>query len=178
MAFENPPFRLRVLRGITDLIKTVTIDNGFSFDLTDDEVHDRPRVVRGRPVLGNDSDPDALVSIIEASRPIEQIVSPEDAEVRAGEWDILIQGWVRNDLLPGYEDCDLTYYLANDVQNVLMREKKRGAQTDSKNRDYFGENAVYSFRVGAPVVRPTEEVSGYGVFYLILTLNIAEDTAD
>ena len=33
-------------------------------------------------------------------------------------------------------------------------------------------------KIGTPVIRPSEEVSGYGVFYTILTMKIVEDIAE
>jgi hypothetical protein len=175
MAFDNPPFRLRILKSLAELLQTITPDNGFQCDLSDDD-EGRKRVVRGRNRLGDD-DPDTIVSILEPPTTIEQIRSPNGADARSGEWEILIQGWMKNEFEPGHQDCDLVYFLADEVQKVLFTETRRGATQRNKDCDFLGMGGkVYEMSVGAPVVRPTEEISGYGVFYLILRLKIVEDT--
>ena len=47
MAITRVPLRLEILRAISAALKEVNPDNGYEFDLRDDE-HGRQRVVRGR----------------------------------------------------------------------------------------------------------------------------------
>ena len=170
------PFRLRILIALTDLLKTVTPANGYQFDLSDDQDGEK-RVVRGRLFLG-DSEPAYMVSIIEPPSAVEAILNRgPDNTTRAGEWDILIQGWARDD--EDNEECDLAYALAADVHKALGAELKRTRTGRPGAPDILGfAGKVESMKIGTPVIRPSEEVSGYGVFYTILTLKIVEDIAD
>ena len=176
MIIDPKPLRLRILIALTDLLKTVTPANGYQFDLSDDQ-DDEKRVVRGRLFLG-DSEPAYMVSIIEPPSAVEAILNrgPDNA-ARAGEWDILIQGWARDD--DDNEECDLAYALAADVHKALGAELKRTRTGRPGAPDILGfAGKVESMKIGTPVIRPSEEVSGYGVFYTILTLKIVEDITD
>lgn len=142
----------------------------------DDEGHEVKRVVRGRQFLGN-SEPDRMVSLLEPPSAVEPFVSrgPDNTK-RAGEWDILIQGWARDE--DGWEDCDMAYILAHDVHRAIAKAKHDGRATPRNAANLLGfGSAVREMKIGTPVVRPSEEVTGYGVFYTILTLTIVEDTA-
>lgn len=168
---KNPPFRLKIIMALTDLIRTVTPANGHHFDLSIDGA-----VVRGRQTIGDD-EPEYMVSLLEPPAAIEALRNKAvDNTANATEWDILVQGWAKDDR--DAEDCDLAYVLAADVRSVLASELTRKAPSRPGAPDLLGMGRhLTSIRIGSPVVRPTEEVSGYGVFYLILTLKIVEDMA-
>ena len=170
------PFRLRILIALTELLRGVTTTSGYQFDLSNDQDGEK-RVVRGRLFLG-DSEPAYMVSIIEPPSAVEAILNRgPDNTARAGEWDILIQGWARDD--DDNEECDLAYALAADVHKALGAELKRTRTGRPGAPDILGfAGKVESMKIGTPVIRPSEEVSGYGVFYTILTLKIVEDIAD
>lgn len=170
------PFRLRILIALTELLRGVTTTSGYQFDLSNDQDGEK-RVVRGRLFLG-DSEPAYMVSIIEPPSAVEAILNRgPDNTTRAGEWDILIQGWARDD--EDNEECDLAYALAADVHKALGAELKRTRTGRPSAPDILGfAGKVESMKIGTPVIRPSEEVSGYGVFYTILTLKIVEDIAD
>ena len=170
------PFRLRILIALTELLRGVTTTSGYQFDLSNDQDGEK-RVVRGRLFLG-DSEPAYMVSIIEPPSAVEAILNRgPDNTTRAGEWDILIQGWARDD--EDNEECDLAYALAADVHKALGAELKRTRTGRPGAPDILGfAGKVESMKIGTPVIRPTEEVGPYGVFYTILTLKIVEDIAD
>lgn len=163
------PFRLRVLIALTELLQTVTPANGYQFDLSDDE-----SVVRGRLFLG-DREPVYMVSLIEPPNAVEPVRSRGvDNTTRAAEWDILIQGWARDD--EDNQECDLAYALAADVHKALAVELKKTQTGRPGAPNLLGFNGrVIEMKIGTPVIRPSEEVTGYGVFYTILTLKIGED---
>lgn len=175
MIIDPVPVRLQILKALTETIRTVTPQNGFQMDLSTDSDGVK-RVIRGRLFVGDD-DPDVLVSIIEPPSAVEQIRSKApDNTARAGEWDVLVQGWTRND--DDNDECDLAYVLAAEVQRVLGQEKARKVAGRPGYPNFLGMgDTILEFRIGAPVVRPTEEVTDRGVFYLILTMKIVEDTA-
>lgn len=176
MIIDPKPLRLRILIALTDLLKTVTPANGYSFDLSNDEDGEK-RVVRGRMFLG-DSEPSHMVSILEPPSAVEPILNRgPDNTARASEWDILIQGWARDD--DDNEPCDLAYALAAEVHRVLGSEIKRTRTGRPGAPNILGLGGKLEFiKIGTPVIRPTEDVSGYGVFYTILTLKIVEDIAE
>lgn len=169
---DNPPFRLKILRKITETLKAVTPANGYSVDLSDTE-HAK-RVVRGRLTLGS-GDEDTIVSIIEPPTAVDQITQRAPDNVQsATEWDILIQGWTKN--TRDDEPCDPAYVLAAEVRRALAAEKER-LKTSQTGVWLFGFREITDMQIGAPVVRPSEEVSDFGVFYIILTLKFVEDMA-
>lgn len=171
MAFI-PPFRLKVLMELSDLLRTITPANGYQMDLSDEGC-----VVRGKMFIGDDQ-PDYMISLLEPPSAVEAILNrAPDNTLRAGEWDVLVQGWARNQ--PGYEDCDLAYVLQGDVHKALATQKKEVSRPGypGTNNMLNMSGKVTDMKIGSPVIRPTEEVSDFGVFYTILTMKISEDTA-
>lgn len=165
------PFRLKVLDKLTDLIKTITPANGYFNDMS---VPDS--VVRGRVFIG-DNEPCPMVSLIEPPAAIEGIRTQSDNPSRFGEWDILVQGWVPDDRR---NPTDRAYTLAFEVVKVLAAEKKKPVRPGTGGqRDYLGfAGKIQDMRIGAPVIRPPDETSAKACFYLLLTLQIAEDMSD
>lgn len=171
------PKRLEILRAITLALKDICPPNGYEFDLRDDE-HGRARVVRGRLHIGDD-EPLPMISLVEppmAAVPLDT-KRQGDNTARLGEWDILIQGWARDD---AQNPTDVAYQLEAEVRRRLAIEKVRpDARPGSANgRNYFGLGTkILNMNIGSPVIRPNEHVSEQAVFYLVLTLQIGEDMA-
>lgn len=169
-----PPFRLKIIIAICDIIKTITPGNGYQMDLAD-EPHDVKHVVRGKLFLGDD-EPNYIVSVLEPPTAVEPQKSGVDNQKRANEWDILIQGWAKND--DDNEPGDLAYVLAADVMKALSAEVKKTQTGRPGAPNMLGMGSkITEMRIGTPVTRPTEDVTDYAVFYLILTLKIVEDMA-
>lgn len=173
---DKMPLRVKILNAVVAAIKEVTPDFGFHNTLGPDE-HGRDRVVRGRIAIGND-EPLPFVTVIEPPLATDQINSRRqpDNTSRAGEWDILVQGWAEDDDTPG----DQAYLLCSEVCQRLAQEKRRPDSGPGRGTPYnfFGlGNAIYEYTIGSPVVRPSETVSGQSVFYVILTVKIHEDIA-
>lgn len=170
------PFRLRILIALTELLRGICPANGYQFDLAGQDEGEQ-RVVRGRLVLG-DREPEFMVSLIEPPNAVEPVRSRgPDNRGRATEWDVLIQGWARDD--DDNEDCDLAYGLAADVHKALATVLRSKAPGRVGAPDFLGFGPrITDFKIGTPVIRPSEEVSGYGCFYTILTMQIVEDIAE
>ncbi len=177
---EDAPFKLRVLRSLTDVIKSVTPVNGYVSDLADfdpGDGTDMPRVFRGRPWFG-DNDPIPMVSILEGTTPADDLFDePADCESGEYDWQILVQGWVHDDPV---NPTDPAYVLMRDVRRRLIREKTR-KKPNSHIPDPFGSStfgfpgcAVTKLRVGSGVVRPADDVSAKAWFWLSLTIRIVE----
>ena len=169
------------MKALTACIEGVTTANGYSHDLKD-------KVLRGRLFFG-DNDPLPMVSIIEPPLPIDRLPAPAEASQSSGKWELMIQGWVEDDL---ENPTDPAYRLVADVKRVLAVE---GARKDSDGRLNilgFGRpakitengrevnvgNVITSMKVGAGVVRPPEDgISDKAYFWLHLNLEIIEDNA-
>lgn len=172
----NPPIRLKIIMKLTRLIKDIIPANGYQMDLSD-TAHGDPRVIRGKLFIGDD-DPDVVVSILEPPTAVEPLFNraPDNTD-RANEWDLMIQGWAKDDR--GDHPCDKAYVLAAEVQQLLAAQlpKKMNGRPGAPDLLGFG-SMIYEMKIGTPVVRPTESVTGHGVFYLILTLKLVEDMAN
>lgn len=170
------PFRLRILIALTDLLRNITPDDGYQFDLSTTADGEK-RVVRGRLFLG-DSEPAYMVSVLEPPAAVEPTPNrAPDNTARATDWDIVIQGWARD--AGDNEECDLAYALAADVHKALAVEmaKTRTGRPGATDILGFGTK-ITKMQIGTPVIRPSEEVSGYGQFYTILAMQIVEDIGD
>lgn len=177
MPITRVPPRLQILRAISAALEEINPDNGYEFDLRPDE-HDRKRVVRGRPVVGND-EPLPMVSLMEPPVSIEGISTARqpDNTKRVGDWDIVVQGWAKDD---AENPTDIGYQLEFEVRNRLALEKKRPDARPGRpeGRNFFGlGDRIMNFTIGSPVVRPNEHVSEQASFYFVLTLQLAEDMA-
>lgn len=162
------PFRLRVLQALTKTIEQITPENGYTNDL-------RGCVFRGRTVY-DDSHPLPMVSIMEPPIPLEVMLSREMNPNSTGDWELLIQGFVRND----HENpSDPAHILMAEVKSVLVKEKKR-----SRGRDILGigfgrsSSGILDMQIGQGSVRPADDISSHAYFWLTLTLQLAENLED
>lgn len=183
------PFRLRVLKALTTELKKVSPENtrpdGLPFvhdltDFVDADGIDRARVYRGRDWFGA-SDPLPLVSILERPEPADLDESPVGATHGAGEYELILQGFVEDDPL---NPTDPAHVLAAEVIAVLVAartQKKVGSRRESDILG-FGDKmpCVGDIHIAkSPVVRPaTEGISSVAFFYLPITLDLYEDLAN
>ena len=166
------PFRLRVLKALTEHLQRITPANGYSSDLSNFTAADgltSPRVFRGRDSFGeNDELP--FVSILEDFRPDEQKVGGPGATEGAGQWRLLIQGFVKDDRT---NPTDPAYTLAADVVKALVLIRK-----DRYNILGLGNSmpCVNKLSFKQPVVRPADgEVSSTAFFFITLNLELVEN---
>lgn len=175
----DEPFRLRVLKALTEALKSITIQNGFNSDLSDFVAADgytSPRVYRGRDRFG-EGDELPFVSILEDFRPDEQEMGNKASSPASdgnspgkGEWRLLIQGFVQDDPV---NPTDPAYLLSADVIKALAKLRRQ-------RYDILGlGNAmpcVIDLRFKQPVVRPADnEVSSTSFFFITVTLTLAEN---
>ena len=171
------PIRLGLMIGITDLIKTITPANGYQHDLSDfvdSTGATRPRVFRGRNLFGSD-DPMPMVAILENPHSEPTLQSGGfGSGINIGPKEILLQGFVEDD--PD-NPTDAAHYLLADVQQCLARHK--AAMAGQYRRTYFGiSTSIEDFQIGTGVVRPSDDVSAYANFWLLLTVTLGEDMAN
>jgi len=166
------PFRLRVLKSLTDTLKGITPANGYAHDLsdfTDEAGRPASRVFRGRSLFGF-NDPLPMISILEAPQSEDHLFGGPGETASAGNWKITVQAFV-----PDTPDnpTDPAHLLIADVIVRLAKARK-------EKRDLFGLGnvapCVTDLRFGTPVVRPADdEVSTVAFAHLGLTLTLAEE---
>lgn len=158
---SKEPFRLRVLKNLTSVIERVNPDNDFEHDL-------RNAVFRGRIRYGP-KDPIPMVSILEAPIPLDVIPSRGPNPNSSGPWELLIQGFVKDD---SKNPSDPAHHLMAEVKAVLAAEKLR---RNDRQPDMLGMGGrVTEMLIGQGSVRPPDEVSDKAFFWLTLTLRLAE----
>jgi hypothetical protein len=156
--------RIRILDALAADIASIRKVDGYTHDLNPD------CVFWGRGIFG-DKDPLPMISILEVPIPLDQVVPPPDSSYSSGTWELLIQGFVKDD---AKQPTRPAHRLMADV-------KKKLALTKRTNRDFelFGMgNHVTDIRIGAGVVRPPDEVSSKAYFWLNLSLDIVEDLSN
>lgn len=169
------PYRLRVLQALTNLLETIRTSNGYDFDL-------QGNVFRGRLVYGA-SDPDTMLSIVEAPRPDIGRYAGED-QARVEGWSLLLQGWAPDD---AEHPTDVLYLLASNVESCLAQivlEKTDGSARPAFPESYMlgrsaaGQTLIASFRAGPPVIRAADPAttSSKANFYMQLTVGLAQNS--
>lgn len=165
----SDPFRLSVMKAITAQLKSVTLTNGYSHDLSD--TTDRAgrtvsRVSRGRVRFG-DSDPIPMVAVLEDPRAIEAHNASDENPIAANKFRILIQGFVQDDK---ENPLDPAYQLSADAISALVKAK-------GDRFNILGMNGrVSALSIGQPVHRPgADEVSEHAYFVFGVTLTLIED---
>ena len=164
--FEEP-LKLQILKAMTASLSGITLDNGFRHDLAGS-------VFRGRAIYG-ENDPLPMVSILEAPVPIDKINSPKPATVDSGGWELLVQGFSRDDR---DNPTDPAHLLMADVKTVLITERKKSEGQFNTTGPFGLGKFITSMYIGQGVVRPPEEfVSSKAYFWLGVRLGIVENLA-
>lgn len=165
----SPPKRLEILKRLTSLLNQITVENGYTVDLSG-------KVWRGRTTFG-DNDEVPMLSLLESPRADVGVFGGDSNHGRQEEWVILVQGWGIDDPL---NPTDPAYYLAADVEKCLSNITKLG-----KNGGRPDNPAVYrlggliaDMEMSPPVVRPPDENSSKAYFYMPVRLKIAVNLAD
>lgn len=180
--YPNPlPFKLRAMRALTGILKSITPADGYVYDLSDFDPGDgemMERVYRGRDTFAA-NDPLPMVSVLEGVNPGDDVAEPPVEAVAAEyDWQILIQGWLPDDQ---EHPTDPAYLLLADVRKRLAIETRRKLP-GSHQLDPLGlgdgKNRVVGIRVGAGVVRPPDRLSDKAWFWLSVTLRILDNAAE
>src|SRR5690625_6980010 len=114
----SEPFRLRVMKALSAALEEINPDNGYMHDL-------RGRVFRGRDVFG-DSDPIPMVSILEAIEEKERLQAPSAGTEAAGPWELLIQGFLDDDLIRSEEHTSELQSRGHLVCRLLLERTRHG----------------------------------------------------
>lgn len=178
------PTRLRTLFALTDLLKTITIENGYQHDMADSDDAGRTvqRVFRGRNSFG-DGDPLPMLAILENPHAnIDTVESPRGAQMVKGPWDLLVQGFVEDDKV---NPTDPAHMLMADVKLCLVRERMKIQSRrmtpgqDPAVTSLLGMSGVVDdIKIAGGVVRPPDETSAKAMFWLQVTLEMIEDISN
>lgn len=162
------PFRLKVLKKLTEVLRSVRPSNTdfapmtYQFDLSG-------AVFRGRMRYG-ETDPLPMVSILEPPIPLDVIRSSGANTKSSGDWELLIQGFVKDDK---ENPTDPAHRLMAEVKHRLVMEKRVASR-----EGILGSHRIMEMHIGQGVVRPPDEVSGRAFFWLMLTLKLSEALDD
>ena len=160
---DRIPFRLKVLRAMTDAIAAISPANGNIHDLSDGKVR------RGIIVFGEDDKP-PLVTILEAPIPADVLQSGGPNPNSTGLWELLVQGFVKGG--PDHPS-DMAHILMAEVKAALVKEKRR-----DQGFDILGmKGRVTEMYIGQGSVRP-EDGTSTTFFWLTLTLRLVENLED
>lgn len=181
----DDPFKLKVLRALTEALKTITPANGYQHDLADsidEEGLPVTRVFRGRPWFG-DSDPIPMVSVLEAGDPFDAVVEFADTSAQSSDdWNLNIQGFVIDDK---DNPTDPAYRLLADIRKCLAVEKTRmspnGRQPNPLGLGAKGgpaANSVTKLLFGSGTVRAADDISAKAWLWLPVTVRIVENAMD
>lgn len=174
MSVITNPQRLEIQKRLAALLRTITPANGYAVDFSGAEGTKNNRVFRGRAVFGS-TDPVPMLSILESPIPLDQLAPPTDATMSNGGWELVVQGFVEDDK---ENPTDPAHVALADVRKILALEKQKASAYEPEDMILGIGNLVTGITIGSGVVRPPDEVSAKAYFWLLITLDLAEDLAE
>lgn len=168
----DEPFRLRVMKALSECLKGITPSNGYKFDMsdyTDEAGRIAERVFRGRTIFG-DSDPLPALALLEDPRADPANNGSASSPAAVNPFRVFVQGFVPDDK---FHPLDPAYQLSAEVVKALVATKK-----DRSNVLGFGNTApcVLQVSIGQAVHRPSDdEISATTYFLVPVTLTLAEN---
>lgn len=168
--------RLATLKVLTDLLSTVTPDNGYGHDLTD-------RVYRGRYTFTRANEVPA-VAILENMDPdrFPRMAGQEDQvgnSLSNENWVLLLQGWVPDDKK---NPTDPAYELMADVRKALSQVNEGGPvhHLAAPTNPWWRLGGLVSGMTMEPGVArpPSEQTSSLAYFWMRVTLKFVEDASN
>lgn len=153
--------RLQVLKAITTQLETITVLNGYQFDL-------EGAVFRGRTGFGDET-PTPCIGIFEM-RPEDAVRA--DETVQRDEWFLAIQGYVDAD---DVHPTDPAHNLMADVKKSLAVIMRPDTPV-SRNSEYMFGGLVVDMQLdGGVVMPPSQDVTDVAVFLLKMTVTIVDN---
>ena len=158
--------QLAILKALTGHIETMTVLDGFGYDLCG-------RVFRGKAVYGDEM-PLPCVSILEAPRPDE---SPRpyghERARRIEDWSLLVQGWVEDDPVnPTDPAYDLKAHVESRLSQIVRVNEVNG--NPAFPQFYRLGGLIAELSIGPGVVSPPRpNISAKAFFYLPLMVKAA-----
>lgn len=156
--------RLQILKLLTAQLKTVTVANGYQFDLSQS-------VFRGRSGFGEET-PKPCVGIFEL-RPEDAVRA--DETVQKDDWFIALQGYVEAD---DEHPTDPAHNLMADVKKALGVIMRPDSPVNRNPNHMFGGAIADMQADGGVVFPPSGEAQDITTFLLKLTLSVVDDQED
>ncbi|ARW18370.1 hypothetical protein [Komagataeibacter europaeus] len=193
------PFRLRILKAITDALKEITPGNGYPTDLSDYTPAGGSttvsRVYRGLDWPATDAELPAVTLLDRHISKTEQLaealgiytgalnkpVMPFDGSNQVNAWRLRLKGFAVDDLV---NPSDNAIVLLTDVRKRLLIERQRVHPQQIRQPDPLGMglvsangsgNAVVDLLVGRGELRPANATYGHVYWHLDLVLSLSED---
>lgn len=159
----NSP-RLNVLIALSDLLKTITPANGYTYDVS-------TAVFRGVSRFGDES-PETMISLLEAPKPDYGSFAGENNGHRKEEWNLLLQGWCpENAENPSDNAHEMMWDVEQCLNRVIAVNTRNGNPLYPEH--YMLDKTISSFAFGPGVVRPaTEGISNRAFFYLPVRIGL------
>lgn len=165
------PTRLVVLQRLCALLEPVTYEyTGQTFSLDG-------AVFRGRQLIGEESKPLPVISILEAARPDVPQYAAEEQQRMTDRWQLLITGMCQNDLLNPTEPA--YFFSAAVLQRVsrIIAVKPNG--NPKYPEDFHLGELITGCEISPPVVRPPDDkASAVAFFFLPIRVGIATEFAE
>ena len=164
--------RKRIVKALSETLKTITPANGYEFDFSDftDEVgRTRERVFRGRTRFG-DADPLPMLVIMEDPTRRSAETGGTGGRQNISPFALLIQGFAKGD---ENHRLDVAYDLSAQVTKALAKEARR---PDGP----FGMGPrIGHVQIGQPVHRGgDDDISDHAYMLIGLTMMIYENLQD
>lgn len=161
------PTRLLVLQRLTALLRetTVLLPSG-PVVLTD-------AVFRGRTLIGDESKPWPIISILEAPRP-DFGVYAGSGEARKEQWQLLIQGMADDDMLNPSDSAYMLYAAVEEQLYKIAAISRSGSGKPLFPEHFMLGNLITDIEISAPVIRPPgDRPSATAFFFLPVRVGIA-----
>ena len=169
-------FRLRVMKSVTEALKSITPTSGYEHnfaDFTDSAGRPSERVFRGRTFYG-DNDPLPMLSILEDPRAEAPFNGPVGSSKAQNSFKLLIQGFTQDDK---DHPLDPAYALSAEVIKAIIAAAQSNTGILGLNQQKRAP-CVTGLSIGQPVHRPggrDDEISEHAYFLVGVTLQLAED---
>lgn len=171
------PQQLTIMRWLTTHLEGAT--GPWTDDGPEDAIKLTGNVLRGRKFFSDEEFKDlgvgeAVLSILEAPRPLIGETGGVERTVRKENWTLLLQGWARD---TKKHPSDPAYWLKAAVEKQLALAVALDSQGEPKYPEYFRMGGlVNELLVGQGLVRPPEQaITRYTMFYIPLIIDLATD---
>lgn len=163
------PKRLAILTRLSNLLKTITPENGYHHDLSE-------KVFRGRALFGDEVDMPA-VTLVEA--PTAGMARSADVEkmTNSHDWTIFVQGMVEDNK---QNPTDAVYWLHADVLKCLTRVLAEDDMHRPLHAAHYRlGNLIDGITLSHAVCRPPEQgVSDKSFFWMPITVKYTLENSD
>lgn len=156
------PTRLLILERLTALLESV------QYEFQDQTFALASAVFRGRNLLGDESKPWPIISIVESPVPDVPTFAGEENRYNKYGWTLLIQGICET----GLEDVHATdqayyFYAATEVVLSRLNAVKSNSGLPKYPEDYLLGKLITSVEIFPPVIRQADDKASAAAFFFL-----------